>query len=417
MNAHDAHAARTDLPSPDLCDPTEYRHGPLYSYLAELATTAAVHPLRSARLGRDFHLITGHKAAREVFANSDTYTSRYGVFHGAHPDSPDSASERSMEVSSRMRHRFLRNLFLPSFSVRQQVALAEELTTVPCALLQPYLRSGAAFDFTELGQTLWMHAFRSLVRVPDEDLPYLADLAITVQTPHLTRGPDHAHRSLIRARAESVAYFLHLLQRRMEEPSGTEDPDAVESLATAVRDGRLSAIDAAINLNLILTSSNETVRLVVSEIPFLWASCPDQFQLLRHRPELIDSTVEEMLRWCSPAMFISRVTTQDTVLDGTSITASCPVTIALSATCRDPAVFDDPDRFDITRCPNPHLAFGHGPHYCLGASVARAELNAALRFLIAEVDRIESAGPARRIVSNTFSGWESVPVRITRRLH
>jgi cytochrome P450 family 142 subfamily A polypeptide 1 len=138
---------------------------------------------------------------------------------------------------------------------------------------------------------------------------------------------------------------------------------------------------------------------------------PDQRILLRDRPELLAVAVEELIRWTTPVLNMCRVATRDAEVAGTAIRRGQQVVLMYGSANRDESVFDEPQRFDVTRDPNPHIAFGFGTHFCLGASLARLELRIMFEQLIARLDDwawADDAG-ARRTPNAFVRGIESLP--------
>ena len=141
-----------------------------------------------------------------------------------------------------------------------------------------------------------------------------------------------------------------------------------------------------------------------------------EWQLLLERPELLVSGVEEMLRYISPVMYFRRTATRDVEIGGTTIPEGGRVTLWFIAANRDPLEFADPHRFDLTRQPNEHVAFGAGgPHYCLGANLARLEIRIMFEELLRRMPDIEPTGEISRLRSNFISGVKHMPVRFTPR--
>lgn len=129
----------------------------------------------------------------------------------------------------------------------------------------------------------------------------------------------------------------------------------------------------------------------------------------------MDGVVDEILRFTSPAMHVLRTAARDTEIAGRPIRAGDPVTVWMPSANRDETVFEAPERFDVRRTPNPHVAFGVGPHFCLGGALARTELRVLFSELLAQAGSAEPAGPARRLHSNLIWGYESAPVLLHRR--
>lgn len=165
---------------------------------------------------------------------------------------------------------------------------------------------------------------------------------------------------------------------------------------------------------LLIAAGNETTRHAISGGLAALMDHPDQAARLAAEPELVPRAVEEILRWVTPIMQFRRTATRDVELDGVAIAAGDKVVLHYVSANRDERVFTDPFRFDVGRDPNPHLAFGTGPHYCLGAGLAREELTALLHQLAAHLPRLEPTGPAVRLASNFVNGTKSMQARFRR---
>ena len=163
-------------------------------------------------------------------------------------------------------------------------------------------------------------------------------------------------------------------------------------------------------------AGNETTRNAISHGMLALVEHPDQQRRLAADPTLLDSAVEEILRWATPVMYFRRTATADVELHGEHIAEGDAVTIWYMSANRDDAVFDDPFRFDVGRDPNPHtghVAFGGGgPHFCLGANLARAEIKVVFEELARRVPEIEALGDADRLRSNFIGGIKHLPVRL-----
>jgi cholest-4-en-3-one 26-monooxygenase len=191
--------------------------------------------------------------------------------------------------------------------------------------------------------------------------------------------------------------------------------DIMTALVQAEIDGeRLN--DAELNLFFItlIVAGNETTRNLINHAMLAIIDHRDQAQRLRDDPSLWDSATEEMLRWGSSIHNFRRTATKDTVLRGVPIQQGDKVVIYYASANRDEDVFVDPHRFDVGRTPNDHLAFGGGGvHYCLGASLARAEIRATMRQLVERLPDLELAGEPSRLHSDFVNGIKTMPVRFT----
>jgi cytochrome P450 len=168
-------------------------------------------------------------------------------------------------------------------------------------------------------------------------------------------------------------------------------------VAEAVVDGEpLTAQQLHGYLVLLIGAGNETTRNAITGGVIALLENPDQLGLLCANPEFIDTAAEEILRWVSPVIQFARTATGDVEMHGELIREGDTVGLFYPSANRDERAFEDPYRFDITRSPNYHQAFGHGAHFCLGANLARWELRAALRALIPLLPRLELVGDSTR---------------------
>ena len=162
---------------------------------------------------------------------------------------------------------------------------------------------------------------------------------------------------------------------------------------------------------LLILAGNETTRNATSGGMQALVEHPAQFERLRQQPELLDSAVEEMLRWTSPVVHFARTVTQDTEVRGVPMKAGETLAMWYPSANRDEDVFEEPDTFDIGRSPNDHLAFGgFGEHFCLGANLARLEMRSIFRHLIQKLDDFELNGETERLSSGLIGGIKRLPV-------
>lgn len=202
-----------------------------------------------------------------------------------------------------------------------------------------------------------------------------------------------------------------IADRRARPPQG----DLVSVLCHAEIGGERLDDESIINESLlILIGGDETSRHVLTDGMLALFEHPDQLAIMRDDPRSIERGVEELLRWVSPVKNMSRTVTRDVEVHGRTMHAGDQVILMYPAANRDPSVFADPERLDVRRDPNPHLAFGFGPHFCMGASLARLELNVMFGELFRRLPDLHLAGdPGPRRVSNFISGPEAMPVAFT----
>ncbi|MCP9953418.1 cytochrome P450 [Actinomadura madurae] len=229
----------------------------------------------------------------------------------------------------------------------------------------------------------------------------------------LTGGDDPA---LLSRAAEAFAGFNDYASAVVADRRACPRDDLISALTHATVDGRRLDHESLMQESLlILIGGDETTRHVISGGMWQLFRHPEQRRALAEDPSGIPAAVEEMLRWVSPIKNMARTATRDTVLDGRAIAGGDTLLLLYPSANRDRAVFTDPDAFDSTRHPNEHLAFGNGPHFCLGNSLARLEMQVMFGRLLArlpDLEPVDSAEPAHR-PANFVSGYESMPVRFT----
>jgi cytochrome P450 len=259
--------------------------------------------------------------------------------------------------------------------------------------------------------------------VPQDDAPQLiswGDKMIANQDPDLSAAvvdkvDTEAYRNLpFRSPIahDVFAYADRQQELRLEEPSD----DVIQALVTAQSEEVLSAAEYHNYFALLMIAGNETTRHTISSGMQALIEHPDQLQLLRDQPELIPLATEEILRWATPVLHFRRTVTGDVEFGGQAMRRGVKVVTWFISANRDETVFPDPYRFDVTRSPNDHVTFGPGgPHFCLGAHLARLETRILFQELIPRLDTIELVGPVERIRSNFVNGIKRMPVRVTTR--
>jgi cytochrome P450 len=243
-----------------------------------------------------------------------------------------------------------------------------------------------------------------LLDIPHADGVALYELTETVHAVH--EEGSTAGRDAVMA---MFGYAHDLWERKRAHPGD----DLASKIVHAGAAGRaLDEMDFALYFMLLIDAGGDTTRnLVAGGIHTLFEH-PEALAALRADPDaLLPTAIEEMLRWVSPVVHMRRRATRDTTLRGVHIAEGDKVVMYYGAANRDPAHFPDPERFDITRTPNDHLAFGGGPHFCLGAHVGRIEIAALLREILTRMPELAPAGPVTWQNSVFICGPRSMPVR------
>jgi cholest-4-en-3-one 26-monooxygenase len=288
-------------------------------------------------------------------------------------------------------------------------------------LLEPHIRQlasdivdrvaarGECEFVSEVAAALPMQVICELMGVPEEDrdaVYALSNRLIGFDDPEYgTSLEDGIHASM-----EMFMYATQLAERARRAPAN----DIVSTLVSADVDGeKLSDLDFNSFFLLLAVAGNETTRTATSQGVRLLAEHPEQRARLLRDPSLLPSAVEEIVRYCAPVMYFRRTVTGDTELHGQRLRAGDKITMWYPSVNRDEAVFPDPDAFDVGRTPNEHLGFGIGEHFCLGASLARSELNIIFAELLRRLPDIELDGPIRPLRSNLIDGIKEMRVRFT----
>ncbi len=273
---------------------------------------------------------------------------------------------------------------------------------------------GDTVDFVQgFAQKLPLSAIGEMMGLPPGDWmrrKQLTNVIIGAPEPDFFREGEDRIAGVMRAADEMTEYMLKVVHDRRAKGEGD---DLCSLIVHAEIDGKpLTEQQLQGYLFVILAAGNETTQNALSGGIHALLENPDQRELLCNDPSLVVSAGEEILRWTSPVLQFARTPIEDFELSGQTIKAGEDVGMWYPSANRDPEVFDEPYRFDITRNPNHHLAFGgYGAHFCLGANLARWELRAALRALIPVLPRFESAGPPGRVPNLHVAAIHSLPVR------
>lgn len=226
------------------------------------------------------------------------------------------------------------------------------------------------------------------------------------------RGVPDKYERARRGAVSMAALFKELIARRRADPQG----DMLSQLIVSEIDGRRLEDDELVGcLMMVLNGGHETTANLINNSLLALAHNPDALAYLRANPDGIQTAVEEFLRYDSPILSVGRIVKEDTELGGKQLSAGERVFFMLLSANRDEDVFDDPARLDVTRNPNPHMAFGKGPHFCLGTPLARIEGQIVLGEIIRRYSSITLAEPADNIPwinSLVTRGPSRIPLRL-----
>jgi cytochrome P450 family 142 subfamily A polypeptide 1 len=308
--------------------------------------------------------------AKEVFVNSDQEKGGYR---------PNLPADRAMIGTDDPLHTKRRKLVARRFTPKAVTSWEDHVRATVTDLLDAVAANGEAEIVGELAAPLPAMMIGDLLGFPRELWPKLMEWS--ERTIVGGGGPRAATEDVVHAAVEFYAACSDLYDEKRACPA-----DDIMSIWTqATIDGAPLARDTVMSdCLLLLDGGAETTRTVIARILLELAARPDQWQRLREGADLSVAT-EEFIRWVTPILNMCRVANRDYVLRGTTIRKGQQVVLMYPSANRDPAHFHDPERFDVTRRPNPHLAFGFGTHFCLGAALARLEIRVFFEELVRRV--------------------------------
>jgi cholest-4-en-3-one 26-monooxygenase len=297
------------------------------------------------------------------------------------------------------------------FTPRAVQKLAAQIDEVTAEVIAGIVGSTECDFVTEVAAKLPLAVIAEMFGIPRSDWQMMFRLSNSMIAPSDPEfaGTETIQETLERARMEFFQYFSQLVEDRRKKPRD----DVASALANGiVNNESLPQFELLSYFALLIIAGNETTRNAISGGLYALINHPEQMALLKENPALmVKPAVEELLRWTSPVIQFSRIATADTELHGCRIREGDTVAMFYPSANRDEEVFEEPNRFDIRREPNPHLAFGIGEHYCLGANLARLELQSMFRQLAERIASVELAGPIQRMRSNFVGGIKHMPIR------
>ena len=306
-------------------------------------------------------------------------------------------------------HHRHRKLVSAGFTPRRIAAMEDHVRAVCDTVIDEVCERGSCDFVRDIAAPLPLNMIGDMLGVDRESRPDLLRWSEDMLASQGQPDESTAERASL-AFAEYMAYMQPVLADRRS--TGSED-DLIGILVNAEIDGDRLDDDALLFESLLLLiGGDETTRHVLSGGMLALQQHPDQLRLLQSDPALLRGAVEEMLRWVSPIKNMNRTLLRDVEIDGVQIPEGGQVLLLYPSANRDESVFDDPDTFDITRDPNPHVAFGFGSHFCLGNQLARIELRVMFEQLLRRLPdmRLAEPGPYPARPSNFISGLETLPV-------
>ena len=317
-----------------------------------------------------------------------------------------------MDEPDHKKYRAVAQYWFTAAAVKRQQGILQELAHEFAAKLDT--TPGGEIDFaTEVATFFPLRVIMAILGIPLEDLPLMHRLTKTLSAPN---DPDFSADtargdSMFESIPEFTEYFLKVIADRRRHPRD----DLASVIANGVvDDGPLGELEAVSYFITMAVAGHDTTAAAMAGGCQALAQRPDQWARLKQRPAMLKSAAEEMIRWATPIKHFMRTATRDCELGGQAVRAGDGLALYYLAANFDDAVFEAPHEFRIDRNPNKQVAFGFGPHVCLGMALSRLELTVWFGTMLERLESIEMAGPVRLLESNVLGGYKSVPIRYTR---
>jgi cholest-4-en-3-one 26-monooxygenase len=307
-------------------------------------------------------------------------------------------------------HTRYRRLVNKGFTPRMVRDLEQSIHRSADSIIDRVSEAGQADFVTDLSAELPLQVIAELLGVPSDDRHKMFDWSnrmVGSEDPEYQLQAEMA----MTAALELYAYAAELFEKKRIDPH----EDLMSVLTTVEVEGeQLDSMELELFFLLLTVAGNETTRNLMSGAMHAFFENPEQWERLRRDRTLLPSAVEEMLRFVTPVMNFRRTATSDTELRDTKIAKGDKVVFYHASGNRDEEIFEDPDHFDVGRDPNPHIAFGGGgPHFCLGANLARMEIRVMFEHLLDRLPDLRLAGDVQRLQSQFINGVKHLPVAFT----
>jgi cholest-4-en-3-one 26-monooxygenase len=390
-------------------DPATFAHGFPHDTFRALRDDDPVshheHPLWK----RGYWVVARHADVQRVSRDSATFSNAPHPFLDAEmPEEGDPAMNELLISQDPPVHTRLRKLINKGFTPRRVAELEDRVRDRVDRIVGALAGRDGCDLVNDIALWLPLHVIADLVGVPEDDRDQV------FRWTELTFGFDESVTADERADA-ATAMFVYadgLCEQRRAEPRD----DLLSVLLTAEVDGEtLTQLQIDLFFMLLQNAGSETTRNLITTGMIVLLQHPDRLEQLRSDLALLPPAIEELLRWVSPVIQFTRRATKDVEIAGRSIAAGERVVLVYPSANRDERAFVDPDRLDLTRQPNDHVAFGAGgPHFCLGANLARFEARIMFEALLTRFDGLEVAADVDalpRVHSNLIDGYSHVPIR------
>jgi cytochrome P450 len=392
----------------DLSSPDSFVGGVPHDTFRRLRREAPVFWHEDGYGERGFWVLTRYDDVWNVSLDQKTFSSARGT--ALLPDFPEDQMAAQRELMLNMdppRHTRYRRLVNAAFSPKVLRKAEEDIRARAREIVDAVVARGRCDFVTEVAAELPLQVIVDMLGVPQEDRHKFFEWSNTMVG---ADDPEYAVDDMV-AQMSMMQLFAYANELAVDRARRRRD-DLTSLLLEAEVDGeKLSEAEYDSFVMLLAVAGNETTRNLISGAMLALIEHPEQYRRLLDDPSLLPTAVEEFLRWVSPVMHFKRTAMRDLEIRGTSIREGDRVTIWYGAANRDEEKFEHADRFDVGRTPNDHLAFGIGPHFCLGSHLARLEIRIMFEEVLRRMRNIELDGPVARLRSNFIAGIKHMPVR------
>ena len=394
----------------DLSDPDAFAAGPPHETFRRLRAEAPVAFFPEKSGGCGFWAVTRYEDVRSVSLDQATFSSwRGGVMLRDFPPDLLAAQRETLPSMPAGHHGKHRRLVSGAFAPRIMRGLEPRIRDLARRIIAAVAPKGACDFVTEVASELPAQVICELIGIPSEDRGKVVAWSNAIVGSDDLEYADSAADGPLAA-MQLYGYANELAAARRTLPRD----DVVSLLLAAEVDGeRLGEAQFNAFVLVLAVAGNETTRNAISGGLLALFEHAAERARLQADGSLLPTAVEEILRWVTPVMYFRRTAERDVELGGERIREGDKVLVWYASANRDQAVFPEPDRFDVGRTPNEHLTFGLGPHFCLGATLARLEIQILFEELFRRLPDVAPAGPATRMRGNHIAGIKHLPVRFT----
>jgi len=346
---------------------------------------------------------------RSVLMNMEAEHNLAAMWGGPDPKTGRVSPLRTLIDMDGTDHRAYRGLTQSWFMPANLKKLEPRMAELAKRYVDKMTALGPECDFTkDIAVYYPLHVIMSIMGVPESDEPKMLKLTQELfggGDPDMRREERDPNTNVI---ADFFAYFNAVTAERRAHPG--------DDLATVIANGQvhgcpLGPVETASYYIIVATAGHDTTSSSIAGGLRALIENPDQLKKLKEHPELLNTAVDEIIRWVTPVQHFMRTATQDYTLRGRRIEKGQAVQLLYISGNRDEEIWPDPFKFDVTRENNRHVAFGYGAHVCLGQHLAKMEIKAFFKELLGRLDAIEMTGPSKRVQSTFVSGLKTLPVR------